>query len=52
MKKIKLTKKEKNIEKNIEKYVEVNKTEFNQFAQAIDSRKKNSVLKIRKNHFE
>ena len=50
MRKIKLTREERAVEEKLEEYVAVSKEEFNQIAQAIASRKKDSVLNIRINH--
>ncbi len=51
MRKVKLTKTEKEIENTLieGKYIEINDNEFQQIAQAIASRKKDSVLNIRIN---
>lgn len=51
MRKIKLTKNEKEIEDALLKgeYIDIDKDEFKQIAEAINSRKKDSVLNIRIN---
>jgi hypothetical protein len=51
MRKIKLTKREKDIESALLKgeYLDINKDEFRHVAKAIASRKKDSVLNIREN---
>ncbi len=51
MRRLKLTKNEKEIENALiqGKYVDIDKADFNKIAQAIASRKKNSVLNIRIN---
>ena len=50
MRKIRLTRAERAVEEKLEEYVDVSKEEFKQIAQAIASRKKDSVLNIRINH--
>ena len=51
MRKIKLTKEEQKIEDELVKgsYFDVNKSEFNNIAESIASRKRNAVLNIRVN---
>ena len=49
MRKIKLTKAEREIEDHLEEYVPVSREEFDRMAQMLAARKKDSVLNIRVN---
>ncbi|MFC1674973.1 antitoxin [Candidatus Omnitrophota bacterium] len=52
MRKLKLTKEEQWFEDHAEEFVPVSKKEFNRIKQAIERRKKDSVLNIRVNSFD
>jgi len=52
MRKIKLTKEEKEIEKTIDQYVPISAKEFNEIAEAIAARKKNTVLNTRMEKYD
>ncbi|MDD4953840.1 MAG: antitoxin [Candidatus Omnitrophica bacterium] len=52
MRKIKLTKEEQWIEDHFEEFVPVSKERYNEIVQALERRKKDTVLNIRVNKFD